>query len=361
MAKKISSKVAEQIMLKVGLTPLELYVNSHYKWKSKCNRCNEINFRSLKSVKKHKNGCVYCAGKKVNPDKAVQWMRDNELEPLISYPGGNKPWKCKCLKCGRTVTPSYKSPRQKKKPACGYCSKVRVDVSEVIEKMLKNGYEPLEPYVNSMTPWKCKCLKCGQIGYPRWSQIQWYDSKCQYCIGNKITDKQAITVMKKAGYLPLVPYVSSKSKWKSKHLKCGNVVMPKLNTIAAGMGGCRNCSIIGFEVNKSSYVYFLSHSVYKSFKVGIANKDSQPNRLLTHKKSGWEIVQIFKFESGWDALEMENIFFRWLRKDLRIPPHLKIEQMKQGGWSETFSQEHISSAITKKKLNSISKKLSRHA
>lgn len=226
--------------------------------------------------------------------------------------------------------------------------------------MNKNGYKPLVPYKNSQTPWKSRCLNCGRIGYPRWSQVQWYDSKCQYCVGNKITEKQAITVMKKAGYIPLVPYVSSKTKWKSKHVKCGNTVMPKLNTITTGTGGCRNCAVIGFEVNKSSYVYFLSHASYKSFKVGIANDDSKPNRLSAHKKWGWNTIEIFGFESGWDALEMENLFFRWLRKDLKILPHLEIEQMKQGGWSETFSQQHISSTDVKRKLTLIARKLSRH-
>jgi hypothetical protein len=341
MAKKIDSGAAEKILVKVGLTPLEPYKNSTQKWKSKCDKCKEINFRSLKSIKKHKNGCVFCSGKRVNPEKALQWMRDNELEPLVPYPGGHKPWKCRCLKCSRTVSPSYKSPGQKKKPACAYCSKVRVVESDVIKRMLKNGYQPLEPYVNSITPWKCKCLKCGRIGHPRWSQVQWYDSKCQYCVGNKITDKQAIRVMRAAGYLPLEPYVSSKVKWKSKHIKCGSIVAPKLNTITTGTGGCRNCSVIGFEVNKAGYLYFIYHPELLSFKVGISNDDSKPNRIKVHGKSGWEVVRIFNFESGWEAMRLETEFFNWLRRERKISPHLSKYEMSQGGWYETFAEDEI--------------------
>jgi hypothetical protein len=34
-------------------------------------------------------------------------MRAVYLEPLEVYPGSLRPWKCRCLKCGRTVAPCY--------------------------------------------------------------------------------------------------------------------------------------------------------------------------------------------------------------------------------------------------------------
>jgi len=338
-------------MLRVGLKPLEPYKNSVHAWKSICIKCAEINFRSLKSIKRNKNGCVYCTKKKVNPNKAADWMRENGLEPLEPYPGGHKPWKCRCMKCGKSVSPSYKSPTQQKKPACAYCSKVRVDESEIVAKMIKNGYKPMEPYENSMKPWKCKCLKCGRIGYPRWSQIQSYDSKCQYCSGNKITETQAIKVMKDAGYLPLETYKSSKTKWKSRHVKCGNIVSPKLNTISTGTGGCRSCATIGFEVSKPGYLYFMYHPEYFSYKVGISNSDSKPNRVDTHKRHGWKSIRTFSLHSGWEVLHLETQFFVWLRRERGIPPHLSKSEMKQGGWYETFSVDEITQIEVIKRLS----------
>jgi len=358
MPKKLDPKVAEAVMLKAGLKPLEPYRNGLHNWKTVCQVCREINFRCLKSVVTHKNGCVYCSGKKVNPDKARDWMLKNHLKPLEPYNSKSKgAWRCKCLKCGRIVTPRYKPPKSKKKPACAFCSKVRVDEKEIVIKMKKNGYEPLVPYQNSQTPWKSRCLKCGRIGFPRWSQVQWYNSKCQYCAGNKITEKQAVQVMKSAGYLPLEPYVSSKVKWKSKHIKCGMIVSPKLNTIATGTGGCKNCATIGFEVNKPGYVYFLQHEVFMSYKVGISNIDSKPNRLKTHSKHGWETVRIYKYDSGWDASIIENKFFVWLRKVKKVPPHLLQEDMVQGGWSETFSVTSVSKQQVIRKLNQLNEGL----
>jgi hypothetical protein len=176
-------------------------------------------------------------------------------------------------------------------------------------------------------------------------------------MGNKITEKQAVQVMKSAGYIPLEPYASSKLKWKSKHIKCGKIVSPKLNTITTGNGGCKNCATIGFEVNKAGYVYFLHHLDFSSYKVGISNIDSKPNRLKTHSKNGWKEIKVYKYDSGWSASAVETHFFVWLRKLKKIPPHLLKVDMKQGGWSETFSTTSISKQQVIRKLNQLNKGL----
>lgn len=134
MPNKIDPKEAVKIMLKYGLKPEKKYKNSQAKWLSKCLKCKEINTRSLKSVMRHKKGCVYCSGKRVNPEKARQWMLKNSLKPLVVYTNSITPWKSQCLKCNRIVYPTYKPPTEKKKPACAYCSKVRIDINKITKK-----------------------------------------------------------------------------------------------------------------------------------------------------------------------------------------------------------------------------------
>ena len=41
-----------------------------------------------------------------------------------------------------------------------------------ISFMVKHGFEPLEPYKNALTKWKCKHLACGEIVSPRYNDIQ---------------------------------------------------------------------------------------------------------------------------------------------------------------------------------------------
>ena len=67
MGKKVDSKVAEKIMLKVGLKPLEPYRGANFKWQSKCLKCKKIVSPSFATVNFRKSGCKFCAGTAVDP------------------------------------------------------------------------------------------------------------------------------------------------------------------------------------------------------------------------------------------------------------------------------------------------------
>ncbi len=47
-------------------------------------------------------------------------------------------------------------------------------------------------------------------------------------------------------------------------------------------------------------------------------------------------------ERGDQAIAVESAFFLWLRKELKIPPYMSRGDMKQRGWSETFTSQAIS-------------------
>ena len=38
---------------------------------------------------------------------AMKFMKSVDLKPLVKFPGGNKPWLCRCLKCKAEVTPRW--------------------------------------------------------------------------------------------------------------------------------------------------------------------------------------------------------------------------------------------------------------
>jgi hypothetical protein len=50
--------------------------------------------------------------------------------------------------------------------------------------------------------------------------------------------------MRNVGLEPLTPYPGSNTKWKCKHLKCGEIVYPMYGWIVAGSGGCQKCGYI---------------------------------------------------------------------------------------------------------------------
>ena len=56
----------------------------------------------------------------VNPDEAKLLFNQNDLEPLVPYPGAGKPWKCIHTVCGRVVEPTYSNVRNGH-TGCKYC------------------------------------------------------------------------------------------------------------------------------------------------------------------------------------------------------------------------------------------------
>jgi hypothetical protein len=56
-------------------------------------------------------------------------MRNAGLEPIVDYPGSSAPWKCRCLKCCRIVTPRYGVVKSGQ-GGCRWCAKYGFKASE---------------------------------------------------------------------------------------------------------------------------------------------------------------------------------------------------------------------------------------
>jgi recombinational DNA repair protein (RecF pathway) len=243
MAKKLDPKLAEEVMLDAGLKPLEPYKNSGANWKCKCLRCGKVVSPRYSSVKMGA-GCEYCAGSKLDPKDAEEEMRMANLEPLEPFKSSKSKWKCKCMKCNKVVYPYHTAIKQGR-GGCIYCAKGQyVDPEEAVQLMLKANLKPLEPYKGSGLRWKCLHIPCNQIVYPMYSSIQQGGGGCVKCAGvAKNTDEEARKVMLLANLEPLEVYESAKAKWKCKCLRCGNTVYPQYSHVQQGGSGCKYCAI----------------------------------------------------------------------------------------------------------------------
>lgn len=102
--------------------------------------------------------------------------------------------------------------------------------------------------------------------------------------------------------------------------------------------GCPNCSAGGFDSTTDGYIYYLSHPELGAKKVGITNFSSP--RLDSFMQLGWLLIWKSDLLPGSQCRKVELSFFRWLRKDLQMPPFLGSKEMgRVGGFSETFSAE----------------------
>ena len=336
MGKKLTDAEARKLMIAAGLEPLVPYPGSRERWKCKCLKCGRIVRPFRGNIQQGQGGCGYCSGVKNDEEEATAVMRAADLEPLVPYPGAKKPWKCKCLTCGRIVTPEWTNIDQGQ-GGCAYCGGYAVDEEEVVEAVRAVYLEPLVPYSGSGEPWESKCLKCGRIVTPTWDNVKKNQSGtgCKYCTGQEVDIGEAIDIMRAADLEPLVPYSRSDEPWECKCLKCGRTVSPRYDDIKQDQGGCSNCADYGFNLTEPAIVYLIEHKEHRALKVGVTGIKSKKKRLSVHKNRGWEAIGTWVIGEGSQALEVEQKVLDYWFDDLGAHYFLRESDMPQGGWTET--------------------------
>lgn len=346
MSKKLDPKVAEAVMLGAGLQPLEPYVNALAKWKCIHIDCGEIVFVKYNSIQQGVGGCTPCGLKKsaksrtFSEEKATAIMLKSGLRPLEKYSGTIKGWKCECLQCGKIVYPALAAV-QRSISGCAYCSGRRVDSEDAVAVMMKNGFLPLEPYTFALNAWRCKCIKCGKESSPQYNNVQ-KGAKCAYCANRKVDEESAVEIMLLANLEPLEPYSGNKIPWKSKCLKCSRIVYPRWNDVQKGHTGCNYCAPKGINLTKPSYLYLITHDELNAHKVGIGNHKKVNDRLGRFRKFGWKTHKVWEFETGKEALDIEEEVFKILRGEMSLPIYLALDDMKKTqGHTETVGADSI--------------------
>ncbi len=116
-------------------------------------------------------------------------------------------------------------------------------------EMREAGLEPIDVYPGSNNPWKCKCLKCGLVVYPRYYTVVRMGKRgCNYCAkaaaGKTRSDsasKRATEAAKTLNLKPLEPYPGSHKKWLLECEICGARFSKVSHAVAQGKG-CVRCA-----------------------------------------------------------------------------------------------------------------------
>jgi hypothetical protein len=129
---KVDEVQVVKAMIEANLRPLAPYPGSSIKWKSECLICKQIVYPRWDVVKRSGRGCSNCKGmnisdsKRYKQERVMPLMKIRKLEPLEPYPGTGTPWKCKCLQCGREVSPKHENLVQGQ-GGCKYCAESGLD------------------------------------------------------------------------------------------------------------------------------------------------------------------------------------------------------------------------------------------
>jgi len=295
------------------------------------------------------NGCPYCSGR-----AAIAEVNDLlTLEPEIASEADGwdpksvslksnlkKEWSCRLGHRWNAVVSNRTNGN-----GCPYCSG-RVASPGVNDLLTTdpelarqaNGWDPtsLSRSSNLKKSWKC------QLDHVWVSTIdkRTLGRGCPYCAGKKVLQ----------GFNDLVtshpeiaaqaegwdPTLFNKGSDLKKNWKCelGHVWNTRISHRTMGIG-CPSCSQTGFDPNLEGWLYFLTHSDWEMFQIGITNVPD--NRLGKHKSLGWEVMELRGPMDGHLTQQWETAILRMLKATGADLSNGKIAG-KFDGYSEAWSQ-----------------------
>jgi len=242
--RSIDENDAVALFKKNKLESLEPYQGNKHPWRSIHIPCGKEVAPTLQAIKRGQGPCKYCAHKAVHPDDARAIFLVNNLKPLEEYSGDSKrPWRSIHIPCGNEVSPSFNIIQRKESIGCHFCSDQFVDPTEAYQFFLDKGFQPLIPYPGSNKPWKSIHLVCGTEARPSYGKIKSGRTGCAVCSNVvKISQERAFKFFRENDLEPTEKFKGPNLPWKSIHTKCGRKVSPRWASVQQGQGGCAYCS-----------------------------------------------------------------------------------------------------------------------
>jgi hypothetical protein len=332
-----------------GWVPLEAYRGANRPWRSRHRACGTISTPTISNIRRG-HGCRTCAARRATEksqrreaERAVADMQAHGFEPLTDYPGrSTEPWFSCCLTCGKESAPRLGNVRRGS--GCRHCAgNVATTVEEAVATFETRYLKPLVPFPGTHRPWRSRCQRCGNIVSPKLTHVRHGLSKgCRYCSGLGPTDPDvAAANMRAAGAEPCGPFPGCNLPWPCTCLTCGNAITPRYSNVRRRCRACRFCAG-GPDPTAPAMVYVVIHHGLGAVKVGVTSLEARTDRIDSHRRRGWDVVNTVKTPTGDIAYRIEDEVITYLENDLSLESYLDSADMPQGGATETFALEAVS-------------------
>ena len=283
-------------------------------------------------------GLVKSAKARLIPTEiALNDFKRAKLKVLSKYINSRKPLKVLCLICDTKSTKTYHDLKSGRRCyTCGRKAasvKRRLDKQYKIDIAKQQNLLPVDEIINISKNSRFKCLVCKRHIQMTFASIQ-SGASCRFCSRTEVDPKEAQAYMIKNHLKPLEPYFKSSAKWKCRCLKCKNIVYPKFNQVKTTGGGCKFCRSAGYNPSFEGHLYLLINPKFDSYKVGISNIKA---RIRVHELKGWTVVMKWDFADGRVPPVLEEEVLRHIRTKWKLPWSVDGKLMPQGGHTETFS------------------------
>jgi hypothetical protein len=337
----ITQEKAFELFRANWLEPQEKFSGPHVPWKSIHTKCGRVVSPRYASIQQGAGPCKYCAGNAVDEKEALQILERNHLRPLVEFPGSKMPWLCIHEVCGKEVSPQYNA-LQRGQGGCIYCSRRYIDPEEAKAAIKKLGFTPKGEYV-PRTPWRVIHDACGSEIQINFAYTKRTGKGCSTCAGLKpVTNEEVTKLFESSGFTLLDQFVNTRTPVKSIHNACQREVSPTYGSVKNG-GGCKFCQVGGINLVKPGFIYVMTNEEFEAVKIGIGSSITRTNRIDQHRRHGWKLYKQLHLDTAEEAYEIEQAVISWLRTDLALPIFLSINQMPQGGHTETFDASEIDS------------------
>jgi hypothetical protein len=295
-------------------------------------------------------GCPICSNQKVlagfNDLESTHPELAKEAEgwdPKTKIAGSNKKLKWRC-KEGH-VWESVLASRALNGNGCPYCSGIKVlpgfnDLQTIYPEIAREaiGWDPTAVSSGNSNKFDWLC-PLGHTYSARVDHRTSGVSNCHYCSGHRV-------LIGFNDLLTLNPELASEAfGWDPSQVSIGSATKKKWRCqeghtwIAAvsdrKLTGCPTCAKTGFDPNADGYLYFISHTHWEMFQIGITNNPDR--RLSRHKKLGWELLEVRGPMDGHLTQQWETAILRMLRAKGADLSNDKIAG-KFDGYSEAWSK-----------------------
>ena len=111
--------------------------------------------------------------------------------------------------------------------------------------------------------------------------------------------------------------------------------------------GCPTCATFGFDPNLPSFLYFIDHFDLQMLQIGITNFPD--DRLGSHKRAGWEVIELRGPMDGHLTQQLETSCLHALEKRGAVLGH-KAGIEKFDGYSEAWTKSSLNVTSIKQLL-----------
>ncbi len=315
-------------------------------------------------IRKSGSNCPFCSGRMPVVGKTDLATTHPELakeaygwDPTTVSAGSDKKreWKCGY---GHSWKANIGS-RARLKSGCPYCAGQKVikginDLATTHPELAKEayGWDPttVSAGTHKKLNWKCST---GHI-WKTSGYVRIRPNGCPICGNQRLLtgfNDLATThpeLAKEAyGWDPTkkIAGTNTKLKW---ICQSGHIWKASGNDRRQGYG-CPTCSKTGFDPNIDAYFYFLLHSNWEMYQIGITNQPK--DRLKKHYKNGFELLELRGPMDGHTAQELETALLRFLKSqkaDLS-PEHIagKFDGYSESWTIDSFKVNNLKELIDK--------------